>query len=170
MRVCVLVCSLLLLVSSANTYCPPGFISNTTDNSTSIDVNCVCSRNLNGIIDCDQESGVARLAIGFCITFDFDTNSTIVGRCPYNNNYTITELGTVSLYVTLPDNVSELEQFMCGEYHRRGVLCSECDHNLKSSMVSYSMDCIPCDRTYYKLGRYTHIAVEVVLVTVLTLS
>ncbi len=169
MRLCGLVCALLLLVSSANTYCPPGFISNTTGNSTSDDVNCVCSRNLNGIIDCDQESGVARLAIGFCINFDFDTNSTIVGRCPYNNNYTITELGTVSLYVTLPDNVSELEQFMCGEYHRRNESCIQCDDDMEASMVSYSMDCVPCyhHKTYYKLGRFLMVVLRIVPFTIM---
>ncbi|XP_064399666.1 uncharacterized protein LOC135346097 [Halichondria panicea] len=169
MRLCGLVCFLLMLITSANTYCPPGFIYNTTGNSTGDDANCVCSKNMNGIVDCDQESGVARLAIGFCMSFDFDTNSTIIGKCPYNNNYTITELGTVSLYVTLPDNVSELEQFMCGEYHRRGFLCSCCDDHLESSMVSYSLDCIPCDHheTYYQLGRFALVVMRIVPVTVL---
>ena len=166
MRLCGLVCSLLLLITSANTYCPPGFIYNTTGNSTGDDANCVCSKNMNGIVDCDQESGIARLAIGFCISFDFDTNSIIVGKCPYHNNYTITELGTVSLYVTLPDDVSELEQFMCGEYHCGDFFCSECDDHLELSLISYSLDCISCDHhetyrsLYYTLSYFCLIFVS----------
>ncbi len=94
---------LLLLVVSVHGYCPPGFIHNST-NSTHSEY-CVCGKELEGIIDCDSEKGSARLAIGFCIHFNFTTNSTIVGRCPYNSNYSLTELGTVSRYVSLYQQV-----------------------------------------------------------------
>ena len=157
---------LLLTTISAHSFCPPGFIENSTQgNSTSV-YSCVCGQNLDGIIDCDEASGVARLAIGYCMSFDSANNSTSVGRCPFNNNYTLTELGTVALYVTLPEDVLDLSDFLCGQYNRNNFLCIYCKPHTRSSMTSYSQECIPCEKRYRNLGRAALFFLQVIPVTI----
>ncbi len=34
-------------------------------------------------------------------------------------------------------------------------------------MLSYSLDCIPCEHTYYKVGRFIYIVMRVLLITIL---
>ena len=158
---------LLLMTISAHSFCPPGFIENSTQwNSTSVS-SCVCGQNLDGIIDCDEASGVARLAIGYCMSFDSATNSTSVGRCPFNNNYTLTELGTVALYVTLPEDVLDLSDFLCGQYNRNNFFCMYCKPHTRSSVTTYSQNCIPCGEKYKRLGRTAYIAFQMISVTVI---
>ena len=48
------------------------------------------------------------------------------------------------LFVKPPQNVSELNQFVCGELNRTGVLCSQCQEGLGTAIFSYSMQCLPC--------------------------
>ena len=157
---------LLLMTISAHSYCPPGFIENSTQGNSTSGYSCVCGQNLDGIIDCDEASGVARLAIGYCMSFDLATNSTSVGRCPFNNNYTLTELGTVALYMTLPEDVLDLTDFLCGQYNHRRLFCNECQDLHKSSMTSYSQECTPCGKTYRNLGRAAYFFLQVIPVTI----
>ena len=171
MESCKLLCSslfillLLMTLCSAHSHCPPGFIENKSNANSSSASNCSCGTNLDGIINCDEASGVARLAIGYCMTFH--TNSTLIGRCPFNNNYTLTEQGTVALYVTLPEEYHRLKPFLCGQYNRHDFLCNECKHLHRSSMISYSQKCIPCGKTYRNLGRIAYFFIQAVPITIM---
>lgn len=148
-------------------HCPPGFIPNLTDTYSQEDANCVCSSHLKGILDCDKNNGAARLAIGYCMTFDVSTNTTVVGKCPYNNNYTVDQHGREALYMPLPDSVFDLEEYMCGVYNRAGMLCSRCHHKFKSSVTSYSLECIPCEEKFKNIGRVVYLCLQVLPVTLL---
>ena len=60
------------------------------------------------------------------MTFDNDTEAFHVGKC----RYTIFEKKHKFLqpngYIELPENVSDLNEFMCGLWNRKGYLCSRC--------------------------------------------
>ena len=157
---------LLMTLCSAHSHCPPGFIENKNNANSSSASNCSCGTNLDGITDCDEASGVARLAIGYCMTFHSATNSTSVGRCPFNNNYTLTELGTVALYVTLPEDAKNLTELFCEQYSRHDFFCTECRSLHRSSMTSYSQECIPCGKRYRNLGRIAYFFIQVIPVTI----
>ena len=63
-----------------------------------------------------------------------------IGTCPFVN-----QKGAVDIvYVKPPQNVSELNQFLCGELNRTGVLCSQCQEGLGTAIISYSMQCLHC--------------------------
>ena len=168
-------CAILLIYSPgplpasamAFPYCPPGFIRNLTEADSKEEGHCVCSKHLEGILDCDKDSGAAQLAIGYCMTLNFSTNTTIVGKCPYNSNYTSIKNGRAALYLPLPDSVFDLDEYLCGGYNRRGILCSQCHHHRKSSVTSYSLECIPCERKHRNLGRVAYICLQALPVTFL---
>ena len=63
-----------------------------------------------------------------------------IGGCHFVN-----QTGDVDgVYVKPPQNVSELNQFLCDELNRTGVLCSQYQEGLGTAIFSYSMQCIHC--------------------------
>ena len=49
------------------------------------------------------------------------------------------------MYVKLPQNISHLNEFMCGGMDRAGVLCSHCKEGLGIPVFSYNtLHCLSC--------------------------
>ena len=71
----------------------------------------------------------AYLSAGFCATLDtntdFDSDILSLGECPSYYGFTYTKQGRF-WFIQLPDNVSELNDYMCGPLNRKIRLCSEC--------------------------------------------
>ena len=49
-----------------------------------------------------------------------------------------------SQYTTLPLNLSDLDQFMCSQWHREGYLCSTCEKGYGLSLANFYMNCVKC--------------------------
>ena len=71
-----------------------------------------------------------------------DKDVVVIGRCPFS----VSQRDNVSegVYVTPPQNVSELNHFLCGRLNRSGLMCSLCHEGLGTAISSYSMQCLPC--------------------------
>ena len=97
--------------------CPPWFVYNTTTNQCE----CYSNPSLNGIVKCAEEAALLRL--GYCTTYQEEAGLS-VGSCNYlrPSLYEVTD----DNYIRLPDNVSELNDYLCGPVNRKGKLCSEC--------------------------------------------
>ena len=70
-----------------------------------------------------------------CVTY----NRTIeFGSCIYN-------MGVKDLYATLPKNLSQLNEKMCGKlFNRTGTLCGKCKDGHYPQTYSFDMNCIQC--------------------------
>ena len=78
----------------------------------------------------------------YCATFNEDTGSVEVGLCTYNEGNIHSN---VHAYASLPSNVSELNEFMCGElFNRTGTLCGECKDGHYPLVYSFDMKCVEC--------------------------
>ena len=77
-----------------------------------------CADNL---IVCVNER--AELGYNLCMTYDNDSTISI-GFCPYFDlsNYNISKPG----YISLPDNISELNDYMCGPMNRKEIGRASC--------------------------------------------
>ena len=81
----------------------------------------------NDELKCTHHDGIL-LKIGYCITrATVKGNGTYyVTKCPYfelkGHNTSVTKSG----YIKLPDNISELNDYMCGSVNRKGLLCKDC--------------------------------------------
>ena len=99
----------------------------------------------------------AYLSVGFCATFDTNTDSDSdilsLGACPSHYGFTFTKHGDgPHWYIQLPDNVSELNDYMCGPLNRKGRLCSECKdgYGLGTTSVGYQyFECTECASAWY---------------------
>ena len=116
--------------------CPPWFIP---DNSSS--TGCSCISELHRYIKCGSDFPLLRL--GNCMTYDSENGATEVGPCPYVAHYNIT-IVDYEFYIQLPDNVSLLNEFMCGPLNREGTLCGKCKDGYGIALYSYTLECSKC--------------------------
>ena len=101
------------------------------------------------------------LSIGHCVTY-VKGNGIFASRCPYFelNGHNVTEPG----YIKLPDNISELNDYMCGPMNRKGFLCKDCIDGFAVSVTSVIYKCSNCTDVWYGVPLY--LALELVPITV----
>ena len=106
---------------------------------------CVCGATLEGVVRCDEASLEALIISGTCMSYDDIINDTVVGKCPFNYHYPDTQ----TFYITLPNDTTELNSFMCSGLNRTGLLCGQCQQGLGPAVLSYERQCAPCfDKRY----------------------
>lgn len=116
--------------------CPAGFLYNTTLG------NCECYPNSN--VRCiDNE---AFLYFGNCMTYE-EGEGTFLGFC-----ISFRVLGrNVSdrVYLTLPANLTELNEYVCGPLNRKGLGCSDCIDGFSPAITSLGYQCSNCTGAWY---------------------
>ena len=114
----------LVLVISATALstrdCPPWFKWVNTSYSSGY---CLCASEVIGRIQCDQINQKSYLRLAGCVFYDSDKDEIVAARCPFffpNSNAFL-----------LPDNVNDLNKFVCGNFSRevKGPLCGKCTGN-----------------------------------------
>ena len=100
------------------------------------------------------------LTFGYCATLDRDNNS-FVTKCPYFQleGHNVSEPG----YIGLPQNISELNTYMCGPMNRKGLLCKDCIDGYGPSVTSFGYKCSNCTDAWYGVPLY--LMVEFVPIT-----
>ena len=117
--------------SASQDICPPWFINSTSG--------CVCDRHYaHREVVCGSTSTL--LYIGYCMTYDSISGLSALGKCPYIAKYTISD----NVYIQLPDNVLNLNEFMCGPLNREGTLCEKCKDGYGIALYSYTLQCKKC--------------------------
>ena len=124
------------------------FFSRQLDNGSTA---CECGSNLGHVISCDEASGQVELQGSYCMTYDNDNISLIVGRCYINSFHT--HKGEVSL----PSDPSLLNQ-ICDDYGRTGQLCGRCKDGYALPVYSYSLSCVKCADYSYNWMKYVSAA------------
>ena len=106
---------------------------------------CVCGATLEGAVRCDDATLTTAMFEGFCMSYDDSVNDTIIGGCPFNYHHPDTQV----FYVTLPNDTTGLNSFMCDGLNRTGLLCSHCQQGLRPTVLSYTRQCVECfDKQY----------------------
>ncbi len=139
---------LLLLLLSSVVHCHEGDLNKESEQCPTWFVHqvfngtdtCVCGNSLSGAVLCNQSSNSTMLSFGSCMTYDEATNETVVGPCPFNYH----KPDVKEAYVKLPQDVTQLNEFMCGGLNRTGVQCSHCQPGLGPVVLSYTLQCTKC--------------------------
>ena len=146
----------IVTLSDEGHQCRPWFFYNTATKQ------CECYRSpaTEGIVTCTEHG--ALLKYGFCMTHK-KGQGTFIGRCQYfeikGHN-----VSNSPGFITLPDNVSELNEYMCGPLNRKGLICSECVDNFGPSATFFGYSCSNCSSAWYGIPFY--LLLEFVPVTV----
>ena len=112
--------------------CPPWLNNRSSPGSSS---------SLSTTIRCDPD--ILLLRLGNCMTYNSTAEATAVGFCQYIQHLNTTYVDQV-LYITLPYNVSLLNESMCGPLNREGTLCGKCKDGYGVAMYSYNLECSKC--------------------------
>ena len=142
--------------------CPPGFIPHPCADQTEMTCNCVCPNDTTGIT-CDLDSHNVTLHPYYCLTYQYENDKLtpnkskhpVLGECPYNDRH-----------IPLPRIADDLDDIVCGPYHRTGLLCSACRENYSVGINSHNYECVPCNPS---TGWIVYLAARILPVTVLFL-
>ena len=121
-----------------NRGCPSWFIpvNNNSDR-------CKCGEPIHRpgrVVLCDPNTNQTLVRITYCMDYNEEDDEVFVGGCYFINK----KAEVQGMYVKFPQNVSELNPFLCSELNRTGVMCSQCQEGLGTAIFSYSMQCFPC--------------------------
>ena len=101
---------------------------------------CVCGKYPFNFVKCNGYKSSVKTE--YCVTYDKDLNTTLVGRCSFISNWHLrTE---AKLFYQLPPSVHQLDHVMCSFYNRTGTLCGRCLPDHYPLAYSFNMTCIPC--------------------------
>ena len=116
---------------------------------------------LEGIVLCADDNR-GQLSFNYCMTYDEETNTVSASLCAYFllGGHNVSEPG----FISLPENVSELNDYMCGSMNRKGLVCSECIDGYGPSVTSPKFRCSDCSNVWYGVPLY--LLLELVPVTV----
>ena len=139
--------------------CPPWFFYNTTIKQ----YECYCRPTFaSGRLFVKYIEQRALLRYNFCMTYK-EGDGVSVSHCSYferTGGHKISEPG----FIELPDNISELNDYMCGPLNRKGIVCSECIDGFGPSATSPKYKCSNCTNVWY--GVLLYLLVELVPVSV----
>ena len=114
------------------------------------------------LLKCTKE-GVL-LSFGCCMT-QGENHSLFLAECPYFElkGHKIVKDIHFPGYIRLPDNTSELNDYMCGPMNRKGLLCKDCIDGFGPSVTSLGYKCSNCTDAWYGIPLY--LAVELIPIT-----
>ena len=113
--------------------CPPGFVPQNNGSS------CVCANWPNKIVKCDEDSKKASMRIDYCMTYDNETGEITAGLCSTG----IFRDNSYRFYYSLPNEVTALEEHVCGPLNSQGILCGECKEGYAAYALSINA-CVNC--------------------------
>ena len=106
---------------------------------------CVCGASLEENIVCNYTTQETLIFAGYCMSYNDTTKETVAGGCPFSNHH----VGAESFLITVPNDTSELNSFMCSGLNRTGLLCSQCQKGLGPAVLSFKWQCVECfDKRY----------------------
>ena len=147
-------CQDLISVSN-DTICPPWFFYNESIGQ------CQCFESLNVDVRCTSEGALLRF--GRCMTYQ-EGIGTAVGSCAYYRVDSFLDNVTEGLFITLPSNVIQLNDYMCQPLNRKGYQCNECFDGFGVSLTSLGYQCSNCSGIWYGVPLY--LLLEFVPVTI----
>ena len=157
----------LSLVQSADHQCHPWSFYN----DTLQDCQCYKTRTLptyrthhDFILECSQRRVLMNAE--YCLTNGMD--GMFVGKCSsylINKNLIMVD----GIYIQLPDNTSQINDYMCGSMNRKGRICSECIEGFAPSVTSLGYECSNCSTSSW-YGVPLYLFLEFIPITIFYLA
>ena len=107
-------------------------------------------------INCTENGPI--LFFTYCATYSVNnvTSSLSFMKCHYSQRNTYNNMIS-SGYISLPVNLTELNDYMCGPINRKGLVCSECADGYGPSFTSYGYKCANCTNSWYNVPLFVFV-------------
>ena len=132
-------------VSVSSDQCSPWFYYNDTLNR------CDCRKSSARDVRCLEHEALLRL--GRCMTYE-EGNGTFVALCPFFLIDDFLQNVTERHYISLPESVEELNDYMCRPLNRKGRICRDCLDGFGPAVTSIGYQCSNCTETWYGIPLY----------------
>ena len=117
------------------------------DSSTESQLLCSLSATQISPLQCGQDRrGLLFLPFEYCATFNEEIKLLSIFNCPY---FQLDKYYGSHIMLQLPQNFSQLNDYMCSPLNRKGYLCSECANGFGPSVTSFGYRCANCTDTLY---------------------
>ena len=92
----------------------------------------------------------------YCMTYNEVINTLSASFCLYFELSGHNTSDFAPGFINLPDNnnISKLNDYMCGPMNRKGLVCSECIDSYGSSVTSPNFRCADCSNALYGIPLY----------------
>ena len=121
--------------------------NSTEDSSTESQLLCSLSGYQIRPLQCGQGGrGLLFLPYEYCATFNEEIKLLSIFNCPY---FQLDKYYGSHIMLQLPQNLSQLNDYMCSPLNRKGYLCSECADGFGPSVTSFGYRCANCTDTLY---------------------
>ena len=119
------------------------------------------------LLNCDGSNGYVRSRL--LVTVDLQQNQSLVSVSKLKSNLFDHAIETKPGFRLLPENISELNDYMCGPLNRKGYLCSDCIDGFGPSMsiIEHPNHCYECRDNYR--GVMLYLAIVLLPLTLLYL-
>ena len=84
------------------------------------------------------------LYFGYCMTYNTSTESTEYRPCPYITHYNNTTVFDDVFHIQLPNNVSLVNEFMCGPLNHESPPCGKWKDGYGIALYSYTLERSKC--------------------------
>ena len=129
-----------------------------TLHSNASDGECQCGDRLNGVVHCDSDSNHLSLLQCYCMSYNRDFNTTVVGMCNALCDREGVFYGSYNV-LNASGDATQLNSEICGPHNREGQLCGRCVNNTGLPVYSYSLDCVPCLESDFESNLFKYVAV-----------
>ena len=138
--------------------CPPGMILVGSGNNS----RCKCQGDYAGHIQCSDPEFQSKLQRGGWMGYynHRGKQMLLAGECPYCASIAEEQ------YFLLPQNVSALNDSICGKLNRRGVLCGKCEDGYGPVVNSDSFKCKNCSASETKYHWAFYLLTEFLTITI----
>lgn len=109
------------------------------------EVSCYCSDSLRDVIQCSDKNQTSYMIVTLCMSYEQKRGEILVGSCPYF----IVTVKMNSFWITLPQNVSLINEKLCRSINREGLLCAHCIKGYGISVYSNDLACVNCQENPY---------------------
>ena len=137
--------------SIKNTCSHPWFYLTNSSNGSTV---CECGSELGLTVHCSSETQQVEVLICYCMTYNKESASFVVGMCIYSCFFGNT-------YYPIPNHVNA-NTTTCSDdrvqFHRDGQLCGECEVGYAPPVYSYSLACVECSKYTTNWIKYVGVA------------
>ena len=114
-------------------------------NSTNGSTVCECGSRIGNIVQCSTECQQLEVLVCYCMTYNKETASFVVGMCFYACFF-----GNTYYPIPMWVNATNQNAFVCSDlhFHRDGQLCGTCEDGYAPPVYSYSLACVECSTIY----------------------
>ena len=114
---------------------------------------CECSDIPYRAVLCDPTIPRTSILDCYCMTYNAKRNEVELGRCLYGCGHK-----KDIVYYTLPQNVSDLNDYTCSKTNRDSTFCGGCKPGYSPLVYSYDLSCMNCTGMTYNWIKYIAVA------------